>query len=177
MRVHPKTSFKTQRPKECTTNYSSPFLAASILMILLLKSVWATPTNMQMKEHPTFLVSSVPAMNDYLLQDLHWHWFMFLSAPDLGNGVGNNRSEEKNGSIWWLIFLDFLPYSTSISQCSTISALRAIEEVNYSDWITEKSGPGVVMEAWQSVIMVRFQYLCWHRLEMGRVYIHWKALD
>lgn len=51
------------------------------------------------KKNSTLLLSIVPAMNDYLLQDFHWHWFLFLSASDLGNGVGNNTSEKENGSI------------------------------------------------------------------------------
>lgn len=36
-----------------------------------------------------------------VLQDFHWHWFMFLSASDLRDCLGNNRSKENNGSIWW----------------------------------------------------------------------------
>lgn len=122
-------------------------------------------------------------MNGYLLQGFHWNNFMFLSASDLRDYAGKNRSAEKNGSIWWnsettffFFIIDCQCCLTNMTKCSSSTSQRAIEEVNYNDWITKESGPGVVIGD-TSVSdngvhpLMRFQYLCWHRLAMRHVYV------
>lgn len=109
-----------------------------------------------------------------VLQDFHWHRFMFLAASDLRDYLGNNRSKENNGSIWWN-YIFFTPFfSLSYCLCFLTNMAECLSLVHSGEGIITKSLNSLVLElSWRDInsgiiectFYYALKYSCWHWLE------------
>lgn len=111
-----------------------------------------------------------------VLQDFHWHWFMFLAASDLRDYLGNNRSKENNGSIWWnYIFPPFF-FSLTYCLCFLTNTAECLSPVHTGEGIITKPLNNLVLElSWRDINSGIIECTFHYALSV-RVGIDWRHL-
>lgn len=156
MRFHPKTSRNIQKQWQSPPRINYSGIRLTALMSSFLRSEWPSYTNKQCvnkKKIPIWKsILSEPWIVSYLLRDFHWHWFMFLTASDLRDFLGNNRSRENNRSIWWnyIFFISF--FSLTDCLCFLTNTLECLSPVHTGSGVITKLRNNVVLElSWRHI--------------------------